>query len=55
MSVQGDPPMFVTFPEPLVHTRGGEYLFLPGLTALASLAEPLGGARLRVVSGGRTP
>jgi Dyp-type peroxidase family len=53
MSVQGNPPTFVTLREPLVQTRGGEYLFVPGLTALGALAEPLAGAPLRVVGGGR--
>lgn len=41
MTIQGDPPvMFRAGPErgPLVTTRGGEYLFLPGLAALAALA-----------------
>jgi Dyp-type peroxidase family len=53
MCVQGNPPTFVTIPAPLVHTRGGEYLFLPGLTALAALAESPAGARLRPVDGRR--
>jgi Dyp-type peroxidase family len=39
MTVQGDPP-FMLSPQPsLVTTRGGEYLFVPGLTALRFLAS----------------
>ena len=37
MTVQGDPPVFFNAPKPLVRTRGGEYLFLPGLTTLETL------------------
>jgi hypothetical protein len=39
MTVQGDPPVFLEPHEPLVSTRGGEYLFLPGLTALGAIAS----------------
>ncbi len=38
MTVPGDPPVLLEAPEPLVRTRGGEYLFLPGLTAIGALA-----------------
>jgi Dyp-type peroxidase family len=38
MTIQGDPPVFLEPHEPLVTTRGGEYLFLPGVTALAAIA-----------------
>ena len=38
MTVPGDPPVLLEAPEPLVRTRGGEYLFLPGLTAIQALA-----------------
>ncbi len=44
MTVQGDPP-FMLSPQPsLVTTRGGEYLFVPGLAALRFLAGGAGGA-----------
>lgn len=39
MTIQGTPPRFVSPQPPLVITRGGEYLFLPGLTALRALAR----------------
>ncbi len=39
MTVPGDPPVQFESPEPLVWTRGGEYLFLPGLTTLEALAD----------------
>ena len=39
MTVQGDPPVQIESPDPLVHTRGGEYLFLPSLGALEALAD----------------
>jgi hypothetical protein len=38
MTVQGNPPVFLEPHGPLVTTRGGEYLFLPGLAALAAIA-----------------
>ena len=38
LTVQGDPPTFLAPQPPLVRTRGGEYLFLPGLTALEALS-----------------
>jgi Dyp-type peroxidase family len=45
MTVQGDPP-FMLAPQPaFVNTRGGEYLFVPGLAALRFLARVAGGAR----------
>jgi Dyp-type peroxidase family len=41
MTLQGDPPVFLEAHLPLVTTRGGEYLFVPGLTALAAIGtEP---------------
>ena len=40
MTVQGDPPVYFESPRPLVRTRGGEYLFLPGLTSLEALGDP---------------
>jgi Dyp-type peroxidase family len=37
MTIQGDEPAFLSPQLPLVQTRGGEYLFVPGGRALASL------------------
>ena len=39
MTVQGDPPFFFSPQAPFVITKGGEYLFVPGITALAALAD----------------
>ena len=39
MTIQGKPPFFLTPQEVFVRTRGGEYLFVPGMTALAALAD----------------
>jgi Dyp-type peroxidase family len=41
MTVQGDPPYFLAPQPSFVTTRGGEYLFVPGLAALAAIAKPL--------------
>ena len=41
MTVQGDPPFFLSPQPPFVTTRGGEYLFVPGIAALAAIAEGL--------------
>jgi Dyp-type peroxidase family len=38
MTVPGDPPVLLEVPDPMVRTRGGEYLFLPGLTAIKALS-----------------
>jgi Dyp-type peroxidase family len=38
MTVQGDPPFMLGPQGPFVTTRGGEYLFMPGLAALRALA-----------------
>jgi Dyp-type peroxidase family len=39
MTVQGAPPFFLVPQEVFVKTKGGEYLFVPGMTALTALAE----------------
>jgi Dyp-type peroxidase family len=39
MTVQGDPPFLLAPQRPFVITRGGEYLFVPGITALAAIAD----------------
>jgi deferrochelatase/peroxidase EfeB len=39
MTVQGDPPFFVTPQRAFVRTCGGEYLFVPGITGLAAVAD----------------
>jgi Dyp-type peroxidase family len=38
MTVEGDPPFFLGPQGPFVTTRGGAYLFVPGMKALAALA-----------------
>lgn len=38
MTVQGQPPFLLSPQGPFVITRGGEYLFVPGITALRALA-----------------
>ena len=38
MTVPGNPPRFLSPQEQFVRTRGGEYLFVPGMRALATLA-----------------
>lgn len=43
MTVQGKPPFFLAPQGPLVRMRGGEYLFVPGLTGLAALADGTAG------------
>jgi Dyp-type peroxidase family len=43
MVVQGDPPFFLAPQAPFVTTRGGEYLFVPGITALAAIAQGVAG------------
>jgi Dyp-type peroxidase family len=35
--VQGSPPVFVPIPRPVVTCRGGDYFFIPGITALRAL------------------
>jgi Dyp-type peroxidase family len=43
MTIQGDPPFFLSPQEVFVKTRGGEYLFVPGVTALSAIAEGITG------------
>jgi Dyp-type peroxidase family len=43
MTIQGKPPFFLAPQEVFVRTRGGEYLFVPGMTALAALADGTAG------------
>jgi Dyp-type peroxidase family len=38
MTIQGEPPFFLAPQEAFVRTRGGEYLYVPGLRALAAIA-----------------
>jgi len=39
MTIQGAPPFFLAPQDVFVKTRGGEYLYVPGITALAALAS----------------
>jgi Dyp-type peroxidase family len=39
MTVPGDPPFILEPQQPFVVTRGGEYLFVPGITGLAAIAD----------------
>jgi Dyp-type peroxidase family len=43
MTVQGEPPFFFLPQGPFVTTKGGEYLFVPGMTALAAVADGVTG------------
>ncbi|WP_035127911.1 Dyp-type peroxidase [Conexibacter woesei] len=43
MTVQGDPPFLLEPQAPFVVTRGGEYLFVPGITGLAAIADGVTG------------
>lgn len=43
MTIQGDPPFFLSPQELFVTTRGGEYLYVPGVSALAALADGTAG------------
>jgi hypothetical protein len=43
MSVEGDPPFFLAPAASFVTTRGGEYLFAPGIRALRALAAGVPG------------
>ena len=43
MTVPGDPPFFFSPQAPFVITKGGEYLFVPGITGLAAVADGVTG------------
>jgi Dyp-type peroxidase family len=43
MTLQGEPPYFLAPQAPFVTTRGGEYLFVPGMTGLAAIADGVTG------------
>jgi deferrochelatase/peroxidase EfeB len=43
MTIQGRRPFFLAPQQPFVTTRGGEYLFVPGIAALRAIAD--GGVR----------
>jgi Dyp-type peroxidase family len=43
MTIQGDPPFFLSPQDSFVRTRGGEYLFVPGMSALAAIADGTAG------------
>ena len=43
MTIQGEKPFFVSPQEAFVVTRGGEYLFVPGMTALRALVDGTAG------------
>ena len=43
MTVHGDPPFLLRPQEAFVVTRGGEYLFAPGMTGLAAIADGVTG------------
>ena len=43
MTIQGDPPFFLSALGSFITTRGGEYLFVPGITALAAIADGVAG------------
>jgi Dyp-type peroxidase family len=43
MTIQGEAPFFLAPQRPFVTMRGGEYLFVPGVTALAAIADGVSG------------
>lgn len=43
MTIEGAPPFFLAPQESFVATRGGEYLFAPGITALGAIADGVTG------------
>ena len=44
MTVPGDPPFLLAPQGQFVIVRGGEYLFVPGITGLAAMADGVTGA-----------
>ncbi|HUA06686.1 MAG TPA: hypothetical protein VMB27_22460 [Solirubrobacteraceae bacterium] len=54
MTVQGDPPFMLAPQGQLVTTRGGEYLFVPGIAALRAIADGIGTAAEAERTGSRT-
>ena len=38
LTIQGEPPLYLRPPRPLTVTRGGGYLFYPGIRALRAIA-----------------
>ena len=43
MTIQGARPFFLAPQQNFVTTRGGEYLFVPGMRALRAIAEGVAG------------
>jgi Dyp-type peroxidase family len=43
MTINGKPPFFLSPQDVFVKTRGGEYLFVPGMTALGAIADGTAG------------
>ncbi len=43
MVIQSDPPAYLSPQGPFVTTKGGEYLFVPGITGLAAIADGVAG------------
>lgn len=43
MTIHGEPAFLLSPQRSFVTTRGGEYLFVPGITALAAIADGVAG------------
>jgi hypothetical protein len=50
MTIQGRPPTFLSCRDPFVTTRGGEYLFYPGIAALRAIAAGLSAPAIKPVA-----